>query len=142
MSCEMDDVQLVHADALRPEGEYDDRPLEWFVGRAVKMAFASAGGTTEHMWVEVKAVEGDRLVGALDSEPVVVRHLRRGDRVELGRGQVEAVCGRRVRKVYLRGEYFGCRHCHNLAYASSQESDSRVYAALRPPPRGAPPRGR
>lgn len=40
-------------------------------------------------------------------------------------------CGRRVRKLYLCGKYFGCRHCHNLAYRSSQESDSRVYAALR-----------
>jgi hypothetical protein len=40
-------------------------------------------------------------------------------------------CGRRVRKLYLRGKYFGCRHCHNLAYRSSQESDSRVYAAVR-----------
>jgi hypothetical protein len=40
-------------------------------------------------------------------------------------------CGRRVRKLYLSGKYFGCRHCHNLAYRSSQESDSRVYAALR-----------
>ncbi len=40
-------------------------------------------------------------------------------------------CGRRVRKLYLWGRYFGCRHCHGLAYRSSQESDSRVYAALR-----------
>jgi hypothetical protein len=40
-------------------------------------------------------------------------------------------CGRRVRKLYLRGKYFGCRHCHSLAYRSSQESDSRVYAAVR-----------
>ncbi len=40
-------------------------------------------------------------------------------------------CGRRVRKVYLHGTYFGCRHCQNLTYTSSQESDSRVYAALR-----------
>ncbi len=40
-------------------------------------------------------------------------------------------CGRRVRKLYLRGKYFGCRHCHGLTYTSSQESDSRVYAALR-----------
>ena len=40
-------------------------------------------------------------------------------------------CGRRVRKLYLSSKYFGCRHCHNLAYRSSQESDSRVYAALR-----------
>ena len=37
----------------------------------------------------------------------------------------------RVRRLYLRGRYFGCRHCHRLAYTSSQESDSRVYAALR-----------
>lgn len=42
-----------------------------------------------------------------------------------------ATCGRRVRKLYLRGRYFGCRQYHDLAYTSSQESDSRVYAALR-----------
>jgi hypothetical protein len=41
------------------------------------------------------------------------------------------VCGRRVRKLYLSGRYFGCRRCHNLAYTSSQESDSRAYALLR-----------
>ena len=40
-------------------------------------------------------------------------------------------CGRRVRKLHLRGNYFGCRHCHNLTYRSTQESDSRVYAAVR-----------
>jgi hypothetical protein len=40
-------------------------------------------------------------------------------------------CGRRVRKLYLSGRYFGCRHCHDLTYTSTQESDSRVYAALR-----------
>src|SRR5262245_46361602 len=27
-------------------------------------------------------------------------------------------CGRRVRKLYLRGRYFGCRHCHDLTYRS------------------------
>jgi hypothetical protein len=40
-------------------------------------------------------------------------------------------CGRRARKLYLRGRYFGCRHCHGLTYTSTQESDGRVYAALR-----------
>jgi hypothetical protein len=45
--------------------------------------------------------------------------------------QSGVACGRRVRKLYLRSNYFGCRHCHKLAYRSSQESDSRVYAALR-----------
>lgn len=40
-------------------------------------------------------------------------------------------CGRRVRKLYLCGRYFGCRHCHDLVYRSQQESDSRVYAMAR-----------
>jgi hypothetical protein len=40
-------------------------------------------------------------------------------------------CNRRVRKLYLCCRYFGCRRCHGLAYTSSQESDSRVYALLR-----------
>jgi hypothetical protein len=40
-------------------------------------------------------------------------------------------CGWRVRKLYLVGRYFGCRRCHDLTYTSTQESDPRVYAALR-----------
>jgi len=40
-------------------------------------------------------------------------------------------CGRRARKLYLSGNYFGCRYCHDLTYTSSQESDARVYAMLR-----------
>jgi hypothetical protein len=40
-------------------------------------------------------------------------------------------CGRRVRKLYLSGRYFGCRHCHDLTYRSRQESDARVYALAR-----------
>jgi hypothetical protein len=31
-------------------------------------------------------------------------------------------CGRRVGKLYLPGQYFGCRHCHELTYTSCQES--------------------
>jgi hypothetical protein len=33
-------------------------------------------------------------------------------------------CGRRVGKLYLPpgGRYFGCRHCYDLSYTSSQES--------------------
>lgn len=40
-------------------------------------------------------------------------------------------CNRRVRKLYCCGRYFGCRTCHGLTYRSTQQSDSRVYAALR-----------
>jgi hypothetical protein len=37
-------------------------------------------------------------------------------------------CKRRVGKLYLPtgGRYFGCRHCYDLTYKSSQESDKRV----------------
>jgi hypothetical protein len=45
--------------------------------------------------------------------------------------RIGVACGRRVRKLYLYGRYFGCRHCHNLTYRSSQESDSRVYTLAR-----------
>jgi hypothetical protein len=31
-------------------------------------------------------------------------------------------CNRRVGILYLRGRYFGCRHCHDLTYTSCQES--------------------
>lgn len=38
-------------------------------------------------------------------------------------------CGRRAAKLYLKGRYFLCRHCHDLAYSSQQEVHR--YAALR-----------
>lgn len=39
-------------------------------------------------------------------------------------------CKRRVAKLYLPpgSGYFGCRHCHNLTYRKSQESDKRINA--------------
>lgn len=42
-------------------------------------------------------------------------------------------CSKRVAKLYLppSGRYFGCRHCYDLSYRSSQESDKRVSALRR-----------
>ena len=40
-------------------------------------------------------------------------------------------CGRRVAKLYLRHRYFRCRHCHDLTYASRQETRGRIAAAER-----------
>lgn len=40
-------------------------------------------------------------------------------------------CGGRVRKLYLPGRYFGCRKCLDLTYTTTQESDRRVYEAVR-----------
>jgi hypothetical protein len=44
-------------------------------------------------------------------------------------------CGRRVGKLYLPAgaDYYGCRHCHNLTYASVQQHDKRVDALRRNP---------
>lgn len=42
-------------------------------------------------------------------------------------------CGRRMGVLYLGGEYFGCRHCYNLTYASCKEHDKRVDHLLRHP---------
>lgn len=41
-------------------------------------------------------------------------------------------CNRRIRKLYLRGRYFGCRHCHKLTYTSCQESHQydRLFASM------------
>ena len=33
-------------------------------------------------------------------------------------------CGRRVGVLYKNGDYFGCRHCHDLTYQSKKESRS------------------
>lgn len=48
----------------------------------------------------------------------------------------DKACGRRIGKLYLppgSSPYFGCRRCHRLGYASSQEYDRRVDHLLRNP---------
>lgn len=65
--------------------------------------------------------------------PLVATPCRLGGRrwfvCPLARGEV--ACDRRVRKVFLVGRYFGCRHCHDLTYRSRQRSDARAYALAR-----------
>lgn len=40
-------------------------------------------------------------------------------------------CERQVRKLYLNGQFFGCRHCHNLTYKSRQEYDARLLRLMK-----------
>jgi hypothetical protein len=91
MEGEMTNVGWVHPDAMKPDRAYFNRPLDWFVGRSVKIAFRSAGTLVELMWVGITGIEGDRLVGVLDNVPVAVDHVQFGDRVELKRAQIRAV---------------------------------------------------
>lgn len=69
---------------------YMDMPCDWFVGKEVKVGFES-NLNVEHMWVAVTAVEGEHLVGELVSDPVLIRAVQPGDRVELERSQIQEV---------------------------------------------------
>lgn len=84
-------IRLVHEEAIKPDSLYTKKPLDWFIGRCVKIAFQSADSRPEHMWVQVTGRDGHNLVGILDNDPVVVTHLRCGDRIVLSRVQIEAV---------------------------------------------------
>ena len=84
-------VRLVHEEAIKPECMYNKKPLHWYVGRCVKIAFQSAKSPVEHMWVRITDVDENDLIGVLDNYPVSVIHLRYGDRVTLNRTQIEAV---------------------------------------------------
>src|SRR5258708_2534077 len=42
-------------------------------------------------------------------------------------------CGRRCRKLYLRGNVFACRVCHELTYESTQKSGSLFYELIERP---------
>ena len=47
----------------------------------------------------------------------------------------DRACYRRVGKLYLPyyARFYGCRHCYDLTYRSSQEADKRVYWLRRNP---------
>jgi len=52
-------------------------------------------------------------------------------------GGFNRVCARQVRTLYLRGDYFGCRHCYDLTYARCQfghhfTAPHHRYSGMRP----------
>jgi len=56
------------------------RPYHVF---AVKARVTEPGGAAEHVWIAVTALEGDGVYGAIDSEPLVLRRRKRGDRLRV-----------------------------------------------------------
>src|SRR5210317_756829 len=54
----------------------------------VKVAFIE-DEDVEHMWVEVSRIEGQRIMGTLDSDPLLIRSLSHGDPVECNFEDVE-----------------------------------------------------
>lgn len=86
-----DNIRRIHENALTPDPLYNRKPLEWFIGRCVKMPFQSADSHVEHMWVQIIQRLGDNLLGTLDNNPVVVDGMKRGDPVIVKRVEIEAV---------------------------------------------------
>jgi hypothetical protein len=78
-------------DIFIPDPIYTYRPLEWFVGRSVKIAFQSHGGGVEYMWVKEIEIDGPNLTGKLENHPVLCTHVRLGDQITLSRVHIVAV---------------------------------------------------
>lgn len=89
------------AHASRPNAHFATLPVEWFIGKFVKLGFPAktpdGGASTEHMWVKVlKPHDGDppeELVGELDNDPVYDVGYVCGDWVGFSRAEIEKVYG-------------------------------------------------
>lgn len=87
----VDNLRRVHESAISPDPLYTKLPLDWFVGRHIKMAFRGATRRVEHMWVEIVGIDGFQLVGTVANEPVVATEFQYGQQITLSATQVEAV---------------------------------------------------
>lgn len=87
----LNNIQMVRDTAISPDPIYAKRPLEWYVGRCVKIGLQSREDNVEYMWVKVTGIESPNLFGLLDNEPLHCTHLSLGDRVVLSRLHIVAV---------------------------------------------------
>lgn len=81
--------------APKPNAKFaKEKPLS-FVGKYVKIGFRAklptGNETVEHMWVAVKAVEGKKLQGILNNDPVLAIDVECGDSVTFDVSEIEAV---------------------------------------------------
>lgn len=80
--------------APKPDPKYLRRRLEWFKGKFCKLAFATAEGQKEYMWVQVLGLaeqEGEELRGELCNDPVlpeIAADLEDGDLIEFSRKEI------------------------------------------------------
>jgi hypothetical protein len=131
----LDTADLKRLGVLRPEGGATAGELKWMRGeeRRSEVCYtftpAGAAATLRLSYRTLKTDESIAYPIRLVTTPCHLGGVRWWFVCPLTRGGV--ACGRRVRVLYLSGRYFGCRHCHNLTYTSTQQSDARVYAALR-----------
>ena len=60
--------------------KYKDYSPDFFISKFVKKTFRE-GGNTEHMWVEVKSVKDNALIGLLNNDPYFIANIKCGDEV-------------------------------------------------------------
>ena len=82
--------------APKPQPQFLEKPLEWFVGKFVKKGFPAVSPegreTQEHMWVKIESIQNGRLRGKLNNDPVYKMDLMSGDTVLVDPSEVEDVC--------------------------------------------------
>jgi hypothetical protein len=78
----------------KPDSQYFDKPLEWFVGKYCKLGFPTGRlepPFTEFMWVFVTVQKQNFLFGKLDNDPLFVEEYKDGDVVAFERNEICAV---------------------------------------------------
>lgn len=91
----LSNIGMVCADhSPKPNAELAKKPPEFFVGKYVKKAFKGINQlfdkeTFEHMWVKVLEVKDGKLLGVLDSDPMLHMAIECGSPVTVELAEIE-----------------------------------------------------
>ena len=80
--------------APKPDPQYLDKPLQWFVGKNCKLGFPTGRKEApflEFMWVYVTGHQDNELTGRLNNDPAFVTDYVDGDGVGFERNEICAV---------------------------------------------------
>jgi uncharacterized protein DUF2314 len=80
------DIRVVCTRCLVPDPALEAKGAQYFLGKLVKKLF-----TREHMCVFIDGFTDDVLTGTLENEPLLMMHLKWGDRVEVRLNEIEDV---------------------------------------------------
>lgn len=72
-------------------GAYKGVDPKTFIGKYVKLGFPSKCGRVEHMWVHVEEMDGGKLYGTLNNDPVLDVGFVDGDPVGFTVDEIEAI---------------------------------------------------
>lgn len=88
---ECGNVRMVAECEILPNRKLCRQSLEWFIGKAAKIALQTVNSRVEHVWIRVERVEGNELEGFILNEPLFLEEIQFGDSVRFRRTEIEAV---------------------------------------------------